>query len=197
MALISVPYRHQLNFTFDGLTEATNAIERLRTLHGRLTQAVLPAGESDSMRQAASKAREEYFAALANDLNTADARAPIFDLVRAANTALDKGGFFAGDRDAVLAVLKDFDAVFDVLEDRDAEPTERAVAWAQSEGREIAPELLARQGLSDAEIDALVAERTQAKKQRNFARADQIRNELAEKGVLIEDSKDGVRWKRK
>jgi cysteinyl-tRNA synthetase len=197
MALISVPYRHQLNFTFDGLTEATNAIERLRTLHGRLTQAALPAGESDSMQQAASKAREEYFAALANDLNTADARAPIFDLVRAANTALDKGGFFAGDRDAVLAVLKDFDAVFDVLEDRDGEPTERAVAWAQSEGHEIAPELLARQGLSDAEIDALVVERTQAKKQRNFARADQIRNELAEKGVLIEDSKDGVRWKRK
>ena len=57
--------------------------------------------------------------------------------------------------------------------------------------------LLARQGLSDAEIDGLVAERTQAKKQRNFARADQIRNELAEKGILIEDSKDGVRWKRK
>ena len=84
-----------------------------------------------------------------------------------------------------------------MLEDRDAEPTERAVAWAQADGREVAAELLARQGLSDAEIDALVAERTQAKKQRNFARADQIRNELAEKGILIEDSKDGVRWKRK
>jgi cysteinyl-tRNA synthetase len=197
MALISVPYRHQLNFTFDGLTEATNAIDRLRTFHERLTKASLPAGESETMQVAASRARAEYFASLANDLNTADARAPIFDLVRAANTALDKGEFLAGDRDAVLAVLKDFDAVFDVLEDRDAEPTERAVAWAQGEGREVAPELLARQGLSDAEIDALVAERTQSKKQRNFARADQIRNELAEKGILIEDSKDGVRWKRK
>jgi cysteinyl-tRNA synthetase len=54
-----------------------------------------------------------------------------------------------------------------------------------------------RQGLTDEAIDALVAERTQAKKQRNFARADQIRNELAEKGIVIEDSKDGVRWKRK
>jgi cysteinyl-tRNA synthetase len=59
------------------------------------------------------------------------------------------------------------------------------------------PELLARQSLTDEAIDALVAERTQAKKQRNFARADQIRNELAEKGIVIEDSKDGVRWKRK
>jgi cysteinyl-tRNA synthetase len=197
LALISVPYRHQLNFTFDGLIEATNAIDRLRTFHARLTAATLPAGTSEAMPATAEKARAAYFASLANDLNTADARAPIFDLVRAANTALDKGEFLAGDRDAVLAVLKDFDAVFDVIEDRDAGPTERAVAWAVQEGREIAPELLARQGLTDAEIDALVSERTQAKKTRNFARADQIRNELAEKGIVIEDSKDGVRWKRK
>jgi cysteinyl-tRNA synthetase len=62
---------------------------------------------------------------------------------------------------------------------------------------DVAPELLARQGLTDEAIDALVTERTTAKKQRNFARADQIRNELAEKGIVIEDSKDGVRWKRK
>jgi cysteinyl-tRNA synthetase len=86
-----------------------------------------------------------------------------------------------------------------VLEDRDAEATNKALAWAEQAGRmdEVAPELLARQGLTDEAIDALVAERTLAKKQRNFARADQIRNELAEKGVVIEDSKDGVRWKRK
>ena len=197
LALISVPYRHQLNFTFDGLTEATNAIDRLRTFYARLTQAKLSEGTTEAIQSAASNAREGYFAALANDLNTADARAPIFDLVRAANTALDKGEFLAGDREAVLAVLRDFDAVFDVIEDHDATATEKAVQWAQQEGLAVAPELLARQGLSDAEIDALVAERTQAKKQRNFARADQIRNELAEKGVLIEDSKDGVRWKRK
>jgi cysteinyl-tRNA synthetase len=62
---------------------------------------------------------------------------------------------------------------------------------------DVAPELLARQGLTDEAIDKLVAERTTAKKQRNFARADQIRNELADKGIVIEDSKDGVRWKRK
>ena len=197
LALISVPYRHQLNFTFDGLTEATNAIERLRTFDERLRKAALASGESEAMQVAASKARAGYFAALANDLNTADARAPIFDLVRAANTAMDRGEFLAGDREAVLEVLRDFDAVFDVMEDRDAEATKQAVEWAEREGLQIAPELLARQGLTDPEIDALVEERTKAKKQRNFARADQIRNELADKGVLIEDSKDGVRWKRK
>ena len=61
-------------------------------------------------------------------MNTAEARAPIFELIRAANTAIDQGQFFAADRDAILPVLKDFDAVFDVLEDRDAEPTRRALA---------------------------------------------------------------------
>jgi cysteinyl-tRNA synthetase len=61
----------------------------------------------------------------------------------------------------------------------------------------VAPELAASQSLTDEGIEALVAERTLAKKQRNFARADQIRNELTEKGVVIEDSKDGARWKRK
>ena len=96
-------------------------------------------------------------------------------------------------------MLKDFDAVFDVLEDRDAEPTRRAIEWAEKAGRmsDVAPELLAAQSLTDEAVEALVAERTAAKKARNFARADQIRNELAEKGVVLEDSKDGVRWKRK
>ena len=199
LALISVPYRHQLNFTFDSLTEATNAIDRLRTFYQRIKSGSFPHGENDDIQLAAKKARVEYMAALANDLNTAEARAPIFDLLRIGNTAIDQGKFFAGDRDAVLTVLADFDAVFDVIEDGDAEPTRRAVEWAEKSGRQadVAPELLARQGLTDDAIEALVAERTQAKKHRNFARADQIRKELADKGVIIEDSKDGVRWKRK
>jgi cysteinyl-tRNA synthetase len=199
LALVSVPYRHQLNFTFDGLIEATNAIERLRTFSERLKQANLTPGANPAIQDAAQKAQAEYMAALTNDLNTAEARAPIFDLIRAANTAIDQGQLLDGDREAILAVLASFDAVFDVMEDRDAEPTRRALEWAAGAGRlsDVAPELLARQSLSDEAIDALVAERTQAKRQRNFARADQIRNELAAKGVIIEDSKDGVRWKRK
>jgi cysteinyl-tRNA synthetase len=204
LALISVPYRHQFNFTFEGLAEATSAVERLRTFKQRLVEGAFAAGssadgESSFLQVAAGKARAEYLAALSNDLNTAEARAPIFDLIRAANTAMDQGELKAGDRDAILVVLKDFDAVFDVLEDGDAEATRRALEWAEQEGRmsEAAPELLARQGLTDAAIEALVEERSLAKKQRNFARADEIRKELAGKGVVIEDSKDGVRWKRK
>jgi cysteinyl-tRNA synthetase len=171
----------------------------LRTFHQRLTQGNFEEGESSLLQAAAQKAQADYLAALANDLNTAEARAPIFELVRAANTAIDQGQLLGGDRDAILKVLASFDAVFDVIEDRDAEPTQRALKWAAESGREadVAPELLTRQSLTDEAVDALVAERTQAKKQRNFARADQIRNELAEKGIVIEDSKEGVRWKRK
>ena len=95
--------------------------------------------------------------------------------------------------------LTDFDQVFAVLEDHDAEWTRFALDWAEREGRlhEAAPELLAQRDFSDEKIQALVDKRTQAKRARNFALADQIRNELAEKGIMIEDSKDGVRWKRK
>jgi cysteinyl-tRNA synthetase len=197
--LIAVPYRKPFNFTFDSLTDATNAIDRLRTFRSRLTAGKFDVGENSAVQEAARKAREDFMAALNDDLNTADALAPVFDLVRAGNTAIDQGQFFAGDRDAILPVLEDFDRVFDVIEDRDAEATKRALEWAKETGRmaEVAPELVAAQSLTDEAIEALVAERAAAKKARNFARADQIRNELAEKGVVIEDSKDGVRWKRK
>ena len=199
LALIAVPYRRQFNFTFDSLVDATNAIDRLRTFKARLTEGKLDVGENSAVQEAARKAKADFRDALADDLNTADALAPIFELVRAGNTAIDQGQFFTADRDAILPVLKDFDAVFDVIEDRDAETTRRALAWARETGRmaDVAPGLVVSQSVTDEAIDALVAERAAAKKARNFARADQIRNELAEKGVIIEDSKDGVRWKRK
>jgi cysteinyl-tRNA synthetase len=199
LALISVPYRHQLNFTFEGLTEATNAIDRLRTFVARLKQAALAEGTTQAIQSAAEKAEAGYIAALENDLNTAEARAPIFDLVRTTNSALDTGMVLSGDRERVLAVLAKFDAVFAVIEDRDAEPTTAALAWAKEQGllAKVAPELLVQQALTDADVDALIAERNIARKQRNFKRSDEIRDELAAKGIVIEDSKDGVRWKRK
>lgn len=199
LALISVPYRHQLNFTFEGLTEATNAIDRLRTFVDRLKKASLAGGASDSLQGAAEKAEAEYFAALENDLNTAEARAPIFDLVRTVNSALDAGTVLEGDRRRVLQALEKFDAVFAVIADHDAAPTHAAIEWAQSHGLadKIAPELLVRTGLTDQEIEALIAERNMARKQRNFKRSDEIRDELAAKGIVIEDSREGVRWKRR
>ncbi len=207
--LLSVPYRHQLNFTFDGLTESTNAIDRLRTFHARIRDGNWPSVEAHITAvgdtDVALLVRDgdaNFTAALNNDLNTAEARAAIFDVLRAVNTAADQGRLLQREADATLALLAKFDSIFAVLEDKDAELTRAALAWAEAEGRmdEVSPEVLEKFGansLSDADIDALVTERTRAKQQRNFARADAIRNELLEKGILLEDSKDGVRWKRK
>src|SRR5580698_5413054 len=135
MALISVPYRHQLNFTFDGLVDATNAIDRLRTFAQRLATGKFGEGANEELHAAALKAKTDYMAALANDLNTADARAPIFDMIRAANTAIDQGQLLAEDREAILAVLASFDAVFEVIRNDDDEATRRAIEWANNAGR--------------------------------------------------------------
>ena len=197
--LLSVPYRHQMNFTFEGLAGATNAIDRLRTFHARILRGGFAAGADDAVRVATAKATADFTAALANDLNTAEAAAAISEMVRAANSAADAGTLGAENAEEILRVLTTFDGVFAVLVDRDAELIRAALAWAEAEGRigEATPELVAQMGLSDEAIDALVEERTAAKKARNFARADAIRTELTAKGVVIEDAKDGVRWKRK
>jgi cysteinyl-tRNA synthetase len=197
--LISVPYRHQLNFTFDGLTESTNAIDRLRTFAQRMRKTSFPEGLDQELARLTAKSLADYDASLANDLNTAEARAAIFDLVRAGNSAADAGTLKMHNAQQILAVLERFDGVFAVLDDRDAEITRHALEWAAREGRigEAAQDLVATLALTDADIDALIAERTQAKKTRNFPRADAIRNELLTKGILLEDSKDGVRWKRR
>jgi len=197
--LISVPYRHPLNFTTDGLIESANAIERLRTFARRIAAGNLPAGVNPEMASAAQRAEEGFRAALADDLNTSEARAAIFEMVRAGNAAADAGTLCADNVPQMQAVLDRFDSVFAVVRDHDEETTRWALRWAEEEGRlqDVSPELLGRRSLSDEQIDALIAERDQARRSRNFARADQIRNELSGNGILLEDSKDGVRWKRK
>jgi cysteinyl-tRNA synthetase len=185
-ALASVPYRKQLNFTFDGLQQATSSVERLRNFADRLKQSKFPAGQQKGMAERIAKAGEEFDAGLSDDLNTARALAAVFDLVREANIAMDKGEFRQGDVAAVQEFLATFDKVFAVLEDNDGDKL-RTLGYGATES-----------GPSDAEIERLVAERNAAKKKRDFAAADSIRKELADRGILIEDAKDGsVRWKRK
>jgi cysteinyl-tRNA synthetase len=203
MLLISVPYRQQLNFTFEGLAAETIAVERLRTFRDRIggkKWPVRPAGGGSSeIQDVARETKAKFLAALADDLNTAEARAAIFEMVRFVNARADAGQFFASDQDEVLDALAVFDRVFAVLDDQDAEWTRFTLDWAEREGKlgEATPEVLATRGVTDEKIQALVEERDQAKKKRDFKRADTIRNELAGMGILLEDSKDGTRWKRK
>jgi cysteinyl-tRNA synthetase len=197
--LISVPYRHPLNFTLDGLTESASAVERLRTFAERMRAGEWPSGLNAELAAQTAKAQELFTAALAEDLNTSEARAATFDLVRAGNTAANAGKLFSGNIPAILEALRQFDEVFAVLEDHDAEISRASLKWAEAEGRsaQAAPGLVAAYSLSDEEIDKLLAEREQARRSRNFARSDAIRKELAALGIVIEDGKDGARWKRK
>jgi cysteinyl-tRNA synthetase len=203
MLLIAVPYRQQLNFTFEGLAAETIAVERLRTFRDRIGGTKWPVRPvvdgSSEIQVVARETKAKFLAALADDLNTAEARAAIFEMVRFVNARADAGQFFASDQDEVLDALAVFDRVFAVLEDQDAEWTRFTLDWAEREGRlgEATPEVLATRGVTDEKIQALVEERDQAKKKRDFKRADAIRNELAGMGILLEDSKDGTRWKRK
>jgi cysteinyl-tRNA synthetase len=185
-ALASVPHRRQLNFTFDGLTQATNSVERLRTFADRLQQGKFPAGSPGGFKARVEQALDEFDAGLADDLNTAVALASAFDLLREANIAMDRGTF--GQEDAVAArkFLAAFDEVFSVITDDDAEKLQELGYGPGSSG------------LSDAEVEALVAERQAARQRRDFAKSDEIRSKLAEHAIIVEDSKDGsVRWKRK
>jgi len=172
--LASVPYRKSLNFTFDGLKSAQTAIERLRNFKFRLDSAKLATGANAKIDDLAAKAAADFVAALNDDLNTAEALAAVFEFIREANIALDTGEFLDGNVGSAQALLDRFDSFFDVLR----------------------PDAAAG-GLSDEVVEARVAERTAAKKARDFARADQVRAELLQEGIILEDTKDGIRWKRK
>jgi cysteinyl-tRNA synthetase len=185
-ALASVPYRRQLNFTFDGLQQATSSVERLRNFAARLKNERFPAGNQPGMAERIAKAADDFDAGLSDDLNTAQALAAVFDFVREANTAIDKGEFRQGDVAAAVEFLGSFDKVFAVVEDNDSEKL-KAIGFGGDDG-----------GLSDAEIEKLVAERQAARARRDFAASDRVRNELSDRGIILEDTKDGkVRWKRK
>ena len=192
--LASVPYRKQFNFTFDGLKQAAHSVERLRNFKSRLETTQLPQGKNESIQTLAEKTKAEMRASLADDLNTAQALAAMFDLARKANTVADKGELRQGDKEPLLDALRQFDEIFAVLKDDDAGKTARALEWAKSHGLETN---IAANSISDAEVERLIAERNAAKKARDFAKADAIRTQLAEAGILVEDTKDGIRWKRK
>jgi len=140
--------------------------------------------------------------ALEDDLNTAQAQAAIFEMVRTANVAMDSGQMRRANAAPFLMVLGKFDEIFGVLHDDDAAKMGKIIEWATATGREkdISPELLAlasASGPSDEEVAGKIAAMDQARKAKNFAASDKLRAELTTAGIIVETTKDGVRWKRK
>ena len=200
--LTSVPYRNQLNFTFDGLKQAAVSVERLRNFRQRLTAGSFPAGSNPEMQSLAAETIDRMRNSLDDDLNTAQAQAAIFEMVRAANSALDSGGIRKDDAAPLLAALEKFDEIFAVLKDDDGPKMKQVSQWASTEGRDkdVSSELkeAVQSGeLSDADIEKKIAEMETARRTRNFKVSDALRSELTAAGIVIENTKDGVRWRRK
>src|SRR6266403_1762465 len=170
--LLSVPCRKQLNFTFDALRGAEKTVASLRDFRARLGEAQTESGRDDILAVATQRALAEFEAGMDDDLNTSVALAAIHDLTRAVNTVLARGSLRADNKREVIAAIERFDSVLNVF----GEPQ---------------PQLV------DAEVQELINERQEARHRRDFDRGDEIRDQLAERGIILEDTRDGVRWKRK
>jgi cysteinyl-tRNA synthetase len=200
--LTQVPYRNQLNFTFEGLKSAATSVEKLRNFRFRLTSGQFAAGVNPALAALAGDTVAQMKSALDNDLNTAEAQATMFDMLRKTNTALDAAEVRQEDAKLLLGALDKFDEVFGVLKDDDLPKMKKVLEWARSEHHEdrISPELMevaASAGLSDEQVNQKLTEMEAARKSRNFKASDAIRSELTTAGILVENTKEGVRWRRK
>jgi len=170
--LLSVPYRTQLNFTLEGLRGAETALDGLRNFRRRVADFEGASGSNPRVPEMIARAREGFEAGMDDDLNTSKALAAVFELRRDVNTAMDAGEFGADERTSVLELLACIDSVLGVLgEDQ--------------------------QQMLDPEIEETIEERNAARRARDFKRADQIRDELATRGIILEDTPQGTKWKRK
>jgi cysteinyl-tRNA synthetase len=170
--LLSVPYNKQLNFTFDALAGAEKTVASLRDFRARLSEAKTSPGMNEELHEVTLRAAREFEEGMDDDLNTSVALAVIHNLTRDVNTALTRKKLLDDNKRELLDLLKRFDTVLNIF---------------GTEEREML----------DGEIQNLIDERQEARRRRDFARGDEIRDELAGRGIILEDTKDGVRWKRK
>jgi cysteinyl-tRNA synthetase len=176
---VSVHYRQKLNFTFQSLEAAANALRRIDEMRFRVEHAGESGPPAAKLAAARERAERDFTAALADDLNVAAAHAAVFGLVRAVNVAVEENRLGEGDRRAALDTFAAFDRVLGVLD---------PAAWRHDEAPPAGP--------SDDEVEALITARREARTRRDFAEADRLRDELAAAGIVIEDTPSGTRWKR-
>ena len=174
---LSVHYRQKLNFTFESLDGAAGALRRVDEMRFRLQHAE-EQGEPDArLAEAGERLRHDFAAGLADDLNFALALAALFAYVKEVNVAVEEKRIGEGDRQRILDALKDVDQVLGVLDPAD---------WPTGQAEDDA-----------AEIEQLIADRNAARKNRDFATSDRIRDELTARGIVLEDTPQGTRWKRR
>ena len=175
-ALLSVHYRKQLRFTWGALDQAEEALKRVTACLARLDAVRGGAGHEEVAARVAA-ARRDFDDRLADDLNVPGGLGALFELVRYVNTAIDDGEFGRPDAEVVKAAFDGFDRVLGVIALRRAEE--------------------ARADVPVDEIERLIADRRAARARRDYAAADGIRDDLAARGIVLEDTPAGTRWQRK
>jgi cysteinyl-tRNA synthetase len=170
-ALLAVPYRTKLNFTIRSLEDARSALERLELFMLRLGEPAEGNEGSEKGRELVDAYRADFAASMDDDLNTAGALGALFTLIREANSAIDANLLTAADRQAILAAIRETDVVLDLL------PRNEAIV--------------------DAEVEAMIEARQAARARRDFKESDRLRDELLGRGIILEDTPHGVRWRRK
>ncbi len=178
---VATHYRQKLNFTFESVAAAEAALKRIDEMRFRLASAPASGEGSPKIAAAVARLEEDFSEALASDLNASAAMGAVFQLVKEVNKAVENRSLGEGDRDSIESALAGVDRVLGVLESSD---------WEQPTSQETA------EGPSAEQIDALLEQRREARRQRDFATADRIRDELQAQGISIEDTPDGSRWRR-
>ena len=174
--MLSAHYRSPLNFSADLMEAAKNGLERIRTAAETLTRLMQAAkdgamsAQEEALYQKAEEFREKFENAMEDDCNTADAVSAVFELVKFINTN-SSAEYTSAYLQKLYELLQTLCDVLGILIGQEEE-------------------------ILDAEIEKLIQERQDARKQKDFARADQIRDELAQKGILLKDTREGVTWKR-
>jgi cysteinyl-tRNA synthetase len=177
--LVSAQYRKELNFSFDGLDTARTAIQRLLDFEQRLRDLPTAADAPHSrLHDIAARALDAFEAALDDDLNTPNALAVLFNFVRESNAEIDRDTPVSrAAADAALAAVARMDEVLGILE------------IARAERSNIGAELAAW-------VEGIIAQRQDARARRDFAASDRLRDQLAERGIVVEDTAQGQRWKK-
>lgn len=172
LLLLSTHYRKLLNFTFEALEQSSASLQRIKDFLYELKHHSFEEGENKDISQLIEEQRNNFIKGLSDDLNISVALTAVFDMIRKVNVLISQGKVYSKDAEELISFIRALDGVLAVLPDEEVE-------------------------LLPPDATKKIEEREKARRDKDYKLADKIRNELLQQGIILEDTKDGVRWKRR